>query len=322
MLLIVLAVCLGVFAIALLVLTAVGNRVSRRVGLRLAALDRDFIPTGYEEQPADIRKTQQMLSAIPWLNDWLTRMNLATASSLLLYQSGVTLTLGTLLLTSVAASVFLGYLMYYRTGAFLPALLISVTCLPLPFRLVLRKRRKRLLLLEQQLPEALSMMASALRVGHSLVASLGAVAEESPEPIGGEMRKCFEEQNYGIDLRTSLMNLTKRVPVQDYRIFVAAVLIQKESGGNLAEVLDKVVQTARERFRLKKQVSVHTAQGRMTGWVLSFLPLIIGFAMYLLNPDGMSVLWKRPIGLKMLYSATGMDIVGAMIIRKIVTIRV
>ena len=100
------------------------------------------------------------------------------------------------------------------------------------------------------------------------------------------------------------------------------MLIQKESGGNLAEVLEKVVQTARERFRLKKQVGVHTAQGKMTGWVLSMLPLIIGLFMYMLNPKGMSVLWTNPIGLKMLYIASGMDFVGAMIIRKIVKIQV
>ena len=172
------------------------------------------------------------------------------------------------------------------------------------------------------MPDALGMIASALRVGHSLVASMGAVAQEFREPISGEMRKCFEEQNYGIDLRTTLVNLTRRVPVQDFRIFVAAVLIQKESGGNLAEVLEKVVQTARDRFRLRKQVRVHTAQGRMTGWVLSLLPLIIGLAMYFLNPDGMSVLWKRQTGLKMLCTASAMDIVGALIIRKIVTIDV
>ena len=144
------------------------------------------------------------------------------------------------------------------------------------------------------------------------------MGEESPERIvQRRMRKCFEEQNYGIELRTSLMlNLTRRVPVQDFRIFVAAVLIQKESGGNLAEVLEKVVQTARERFRLTKQVGVHTAQGKMTGWVLSMLPVIIGIFMYMLNPDTMSILWKRPIGLKMLYIAGGMDFVGAMIATK------
>ena len=99
------------------------------------------------------------------------------------------------------------------------------------------------------------------------------------------------------------------------------MLIQKESGGNLAEVLEKVAQTTRERFRLKKQVSVHTAQGRMTGWILSLLPVLLGLGMYLVNPDGMSVLWKRPLGLKMLYTAAGMEVVGALIIRKIVAIR-
>jgi tight adherence protein B len=200
--------------------------------------------------------------------------------------------------------------------------LLSAAFLPLPFLYVRHRRGSRLLKLEQQLPEALGMMVSALRVGHSLAASLGAVAQGSPEPIGGEVRKCFEEQNYGIDMRTSLVNLTVRVPVQDFRIFVAAVLIQKESGGNLAEVLEKVADTTRERFRLKKQVIVHTAQGRLTGWILSLLPVALGFGMYFVNPESMSVLWTRPVGLKMLYTAACMDVVGALIIRKIVNIRV
>jgi tight adherence protein B len=155
-----------------------------------------------------------------------------------------------------------------------------------------------------------------------MIASLGATAQESPEPISGELRKCFEEQNYGLDLRTALANLTDRAPIQDFRIFVAAVMIQKESGGNLAEVLEKVAQTTRERSRLKRQVSVHTAQARMTGWVLSLLPVGLGLCMYFVNPDGMSVLWKHPLGLKMLYAAIGMDIAGGLIIRKIVRVRV
>ena len=232
------------------------------------------------------------------------------------------MSVGTLLVTSIAGFAILGGILFLRLGATLPALLLSAGFLPLPFLYVQRKRTKRLFKLEQQLPEALGMMVSALRVGHSLTASLGAVAQESSEPIASEIRKCFDEQNYGIDLRTALVNLTARVPVQDYRIFVAAVLIQKESGGNLAEVLEKVAATTRERFRLKKQVSVHTAQGRMTGWILSFLPVILGFGMYLMNPDGMSILWKRPVGLKMLYTALCMDVVGGLIIRKIVAIRV
>jgi tight adherence protein B len=322
MLLIVLPIYLGIFAVAALLAMTMGTGTSKRTASRLAALDQEFAPASGEERITDIRKEEKKLSAIPWLNHWLTSMNMASASSLYLYQAGVTLSLGTLVITSIGGFAALGCMLYLRFGATLPALLLSAGFLPLPFLYVQRKRTKRLFKLEQQLPETLGMMVSALKVGHSLIASLGAVAQESPEPIAGELRKCFDEQNYGVDLRTALVSLTERAPIQDFRIFVAAVLIQKESGGNLAEVLDKVAQTTRERFRLKKQVSVHTAQGRMTGWILSFLPIVLGLAMYLLNPDGISVLWKRSIGLKMLYTAVGMDIVGGLIIRKIVAIRV
>jgi tight adherence protein B len=322
MLLIALSICVAIFAVAILAMMTMGTATSKRVTVRLAALDQTFAPTNRGEKATDIRRGAQTLSAIPWLNRWLTGMNLASASSLFLYQAGVTMTLGSLLLTSIAGSAVLGCVLYWRLGATLPALLLSAGFLPLPFLYVRRKRTKRLFKLEQQLPEALGMMVSALRVGHSMMASLGAVAQESSDPIRGEMRKCFDEQNFGIDLRTAFMNLTVRAPIQDFRIFVAAVLIQKESGGNLAEVLEKVAQTTRERFRLKKQVSVHTAQGRMTGWILSLLPVVLGFGMYFMNPDGMSVLWKRPLGLKMLYTAAGMEVVGALIIRKIVAIQV
>ena len=322
MLMMVLAICVGGLAVAVLVATLTGKGASKQVTTRLAALDQEFAPADGEEKSTDIRKAHRRLSAIPWLNHWLTELNLASVSSLYLYQAGVTLTLGTLVLTSIAGFAFLGYVLDLRLGAGLPALLLSAGFLPLPFLYVRHRRAKRLTKLEQQLPEALGMMVSALRVGHSLIASLGAVAQDSREPISGEIRKCFEEQNYGVDLRTALVNLTQRAPIQDFRIFVAAVLIQKESGGNLAEVLEKVAETTRERFRLKKQVSVHTAQGRMTGWILSLLPVGLGFAMYLVNPDGMSILWKSSVGLKLLYTAIGMDIAGALIIRKIVRIRV
>jgi tight adherence protein B len=249
-------------------------------------------------------------------------MNVASAAALFLYQADVKISLGALFLASVTGSALTGYFWYERSGQALAALFLSAVFLPLPLRYVQWKRQKRLFTLEQQLPEAVGMVASALRVGHSLVASLGAVAQECPEPIAGEMRKCFEEQNYGVGLRASMSNLTTRVPVQDFRIFAAAVMVQKESGGNLAEVLDNVARTARERFRLKKQVRVHTTQGIMTGWILSLLPVAIGLVMYLMNPDGMSVLWERETGLRMLYGAMAMDFVGALIIRKIVRIRV
>ena len=151
---------------------------------------------------------------------------------------------------------------------------------------------------------------------------MGMVARECSEPVSSEFRTCFEEQNFGLELKMAMDNLIHRVPLQDLRIVCTAILIQKESGGNLAEVLDKTAHVIRERFRLKREVMTRTAQGRMTGWVLTLLPVILGCALYMVNPDMMSLLWKREIGIKLLYTASGMIIVGGLIIRKIVNMDV
>jgi tight adherence protein B len=147
---------------------------------------------------------------------------------------------------------------------------------------------------------------------------MGLVARECVDPIGAEFKACFEEQNYGLELKTAMDNMVNRVPLQDLRIVSTAILIQKESGGNLAEVLDKTSHVIRERFRLKRQVGVHTAQGRMTGWVLTLLPIVLAFALYWINPDMMSLLWTRAIGVKLLWAASIMIVIGGLIIRKIV----
>jgi tight adherence protein B len=148
------------------------------------------------------------------------------------------------------------------------------------------------------------------------------VARETPEPIGPEFRICFEEQNYGLELRTAMDNLAKRVPLQDVRIVVTAILIQKETGGNLAELLEKCGHVIRERFRLKREIRVKTAQGRLTGLVLALLPLALELIMFLVNPKHVTLLWTHPMGLKMVYTATVMTIVGSLIIRSIVRVRV
>jgi len=168
------------------------------------------------------------------------------------------------------------------------------------------------------LPEALDLMVSALRVGHSFSSAMGLVTRECAEPVGSEFRIAFDEQNFGLDLRSALDNLVGRVPIQDLRMVVTAILIQRESGGNLAEVLEKTAHVIRQRFRLKKQVMVHTAQGRLTGWILTILPIALGIGLYIVNPDTMSLLWKREIGIKLMWAAGGMMVVGTLIIQKIV----
>jgi tight adherence protein B len=151
---------------------------------------------------------------------------------------------------------------------------------------------------------------------------LGLVSREGPDPLGPEFRISFDEQNYGLELRTALENLAARVPIQDLRIVTTAILIQKETGGNLAEVLDKCATMIRERFRLKQEIRTKTAQGRLTGWVLSAMPMFLATMLYLIKPEVISLLWKRPAGLKMLYTGSVMMLVGGLIIRKIVRIRV
>jgi tight adherence protein B len=313
----------GVFSVVALLLVASGTGASQQTKQTLAVLESAlaFEQRNERDEIVDVRK-DDLLSAVPWINRWLLKIEIAPRLRTLLYQANLKWTTGALLLMSAACFVFPAYLIYLRTGTVIFGLLIGVLLGFAPFFYVLHKRRQRFNKFEQELPEALDLMVSALRAGHSLVSALGLVARESIDPIGGEFRICFEEQNYGLELRTAMSNLLGRVPLQDLRIVVTAILIQKESGGNLAEVLDKTAYVIRERFRLKRQIRVHTAQGRLTGWILSFLPVILGVALYLVNPQTMSILWKREIGIKLLYAAGAMTITGALIIRKIVNMDV
>jgi tight adherence protein B len=316
-------VFIGVFVVLTLLLIASGTGASQRTKQTLAvlksALAVDQPRTG--DPIVDIRKSE-LLSAVPWINRWLLKLEIAPSLRILLYQANVKWSAGGLLLMSVACFVFPSYLIYLRTGAVIFAVAIGLIGGGAPIFYVLQKRRQRFDKFEQELPEALDLMVSALRAGHSLVAALDLVAHECQDPIGAEFRICFDEQNYGLELRTAMANLIARVPLQDLKIVVTGILIQKESGGNLAEVLDKTAYVIRERYRLKRQVRIHTAQGRLTGWILSFLPLVLGLALYLINPDTMSLLWRRQIGVKLLYTAAAMTITGALIIRKIVNMDV
>jgi tight adherence protein B len=320
---VVIIVFVGVFAVLALLLFASDSGESTRNRQTLANLESALAtPTlDSRDQRVDIRK-EEVLSAVPWINRWLVKMELTPRLRTLLFQAHLNWTAGRLLLMVLACAIMPGYLIYWRSGSLLLGVLLGALFGYTPFFYVLHKRSSRFNAFEQGLPEALDLMVGALRAGHSLVASLRLVAYESPDPIGGEFRICFDEQNYGLELRTALENMANRMPLQDLRIVSTAILIQKESGGNLAEVLDKVAQIIRDRFRLKRQIRVYTAQGRLTGMILSILPVVLGFLLYLVNPATMSVLWTRPIGLKLLYAAAGMTVVGGLIIRKIVNMEV
>ncbi|MGC2163710.1 MAG: type II secretion system F family protein [Silvibacterium sp.] len=323
MLIVLLIVFLGVFAVAALLLIATGTGASQQTKRTLnvlhAALSTDKPQTS--DPIVNVRK-EELFSAVPMLNRMLLRLEVAPRLRNLLYQANLKWTAGGLILMCITAFIIPSYLLHMRTGSVPLSLLLGILIGASPFFYVLAKRRARFNKFEQQLPEALDLMVSAMRAGHSLNSSLDLVAHEVTDPLGGEFRISFDEQNYGLELKTAMNNLVSRVPLQDLKMVVTAILIQKESGGNLAEVLDKVAYVIRERFRLKRQVRVHTAQGRMTGWILSLLPVVLGVGLYTINPENMSLLWHREIGIKLLYLSGFMTIVGGLIIRHIVNMDV
>ena len=269
----------------------------------------------------DFNKTVT-LSAVPLINEWLTRFELGPHLRAVISQAGLSWTVSTALFSSLVAAMIPAYLVYQRTSQAILSIVIGLVAGCIPTVIILFKRSKRFKAFGEGLPEALDLLVNALRVGHSVNSSLGMIAKESSEPIAGELRLCFEEQNYGLELEAAMENLMTRVPLTDLRMVVTAILIQKQSGGNLAEVLEKAAVVLRERLRLVRQVQVLTAQGRLTGWVLSALPIFLGVALYLVNPKMMSVLWTHPNGIIAMWVAGGMIVVGTILIQKIVRVDV
>ncbi len=323
MILIITVVFFALFAVTMMIGTALRPGPSKKMKQALAILDSALVISAgapCDEVP-DIRR-REVLSSLPWLNRFLTKLDMAPTLRRVLKQGNSSWTVGGLLLRATAAGVFVTYAVYLRCEVLLLAVVLGSIGGSIPFIYVFWKRSKRFGRFEQNLPDALDMIVGALRAGHSLVAAIGIVGREAADPVGPEFRICFDEQNFGMDFRAVMLNLIARTPVQDVRIVVTAMLIQKESGGNLAEILDKVACITRDRYRLKKQIQVHTAQGRLTGWVLALLPVGLGLGLYLFNPTYMSVLWERPIGQKMMYTSAIMTCVGSLIIRSIIRIRV
>lgn len=314
-------VFIGVFALIALPLAAMGPTNSAKQAL--ATLDsaikverRDLLP-----QKLNVRKNE-LLSSIPWLNQKLLKFELTPYLRKLLSQADLDWSAGRLLLFCAAGLVIPTYVLLETTSNTLLAFLTGGLLGILPIAFVLFKRHRRFAAFEKHLPEALDLMVSGLRAGHSLLAAMALVARECAPPVNTEFKICFEEQNYGLEMKEALANLITRIPVQDLMIATTAILIQKESGGNLAEVLDKTAYVIRERFRLKRQIMVHTAQGRFTGLILTLLPIVLGVGIYFVDPGMISILWKRDIGIDLMWAAAGLIVVGGFVIWRIVDIDV
>jgi tight adherence protein B len=192
----------------------------------------------------------------------------------------------------------------------------------LPLAFLWNRRSARMKVFEEQFPEALDLLSRALRAGHAFQTALGMVADELKAPVGPEFKKTFDQQNFGLPLRDALNQLAERVFVLDVKFFVTAVLIQRETGGNLSEILDNLAHVVRERFKIRRQVRVHTAHGRFTAFVLLSLPAVLAIALTMLNPEHMAPLFHEQVGQMSLIIAMVMQAIGFVWIQKVIKIEV
>ncbi len=266
----------------------------------------------------------EMLSSVPALHRVLLRWSWSTRLKEYLQQAGMTIKPAKLILISavlaVGTQVVLGT--FYKSVPLLATIALALVVFILPFAVVAWKRRRRLRQFEERFPEALDLLGRAVRAGHAFTTGLEMIAKDSPEPVAGEFRTAFEEQNFGLPLRDALLNMTERIPLIDVRFFVTALLIQKETGGNLAEILDGLSRVIRERFRIFREVRVRTAQGRLTAGILIALPIFMLIVLSILNPTYVKVLFTDPQGPIVLTIAAVMQIIGSFIIWRIIQIEV
>jgi tight adherence protein B len=240
----------------------------------------------------------------------------------LIEQSGVVVAPSTIILASMMIALVASVvaLAFFKQPFAWP--LAAVAGAMMPWLWLRHRRSSRLKRFEEQFPEALDLLSRAIRAGHAFQTAMGMCADELPVPVGQEFKRSFDQQNFGLPLKDVLHEMTERVPILDVKFFVTAVLIQRETGGNLAEILDNLAHVVRERFKILRQVRVHTAHGRFTGYVLMALPAVLGIVLNFINPEHMNLLFREPMGQMMILGAIVMQTVGYVWIRKVIKIEV
>ncbi len=295
------------------------NAQARLIKERLAN-ERKAPELAAEEELALLRDEQ--LSQIPALDTLLRRSARVTDIQKMLAQAGMSLRAGNFLGLSALAGVaatFLAYALSKRVEVAWVALLVGFV---LPYSYVSYRRNKRFEKFEELFPEAIDTLARAVRAGHAFTTALEMITDEVSEPVASEFRQLYEEQKFGMPVRDALINLTERMPLVDLKFFVTAVMLQRETGGNLAEILDNLSYVIRERFKIQRQVRVYTAQGRLTMALLMGMPPIIVAVMLVLNPGFIRPLFSDPIGHTLLVAGICLQTIGYFVIRKIIRIQV
>ena len=295
------------------------SKTDKQIHSRLASLDPKRGLAG-DDEPGVLRDVT--FSKIPALDKFLRGNRLATGLCLLIEQGGLQWTIGrvvfsTLVMICVGALLGNWWIAPGLLG-WAPGLALGVA----PYLFLLQKRKRRFRRIGEQLPEAIDLMSSGLRAGQALPSTIETVAKEAADPLASEFRRAAVEQSFGLPFRDSMLNLRSRVPVPDLQFLVAAILVQKETGGNLAHILDKTSRMIRERMRVAGEMRIRTAQGRITGWALCLLPFVMFIGMNVLHPGYGRVLFENPLGRKMLTYAAVLMVIGVFLIRRIVSVRI
>ena len=295
------------------------NARARLLRERLAAVRK-----AAERQPDEELELlrDEVLSEIPALDNLLRRSERVSNLQVFLSQADLSMRAGNMLLLSFGSAIFLALIMRIASGSMAFAFVGLLLGAIVPYSYVSFRRGRRFKKFEELFPQAIDTLARAVRAGHALTTALELISNEITEPVASEFRKLFEEQKFGLPMRDALINLTERMPLVDVKFFVTAVMIQRETGGNLAEILDNLSYVIRERFKIQRQVRVFTAQGRMTMLLLMLLPPIIVTTMLFLNPGFIRPLFTDPIGHTFVVVGIILQTVGYFVIRRIIQIQV
>jgi len=274
-----------------------------------------------DEETPDLIKREN-LSDIALLEIILRRFKPAQSLRKLLSQADLDWTVGRVFTGTLAALIIVPAIVSYFLPNIVLEIVAGVIAAAAIYIYIFVKRSFRFARFDELLPEAIDLITRALRAGHSINAAIEMVSREIPNPVGIEFRRTFEEQNFGLPMREAMTNLAARVPIPDLQFLVTAILVQKETGGNLVEILEKTATVLRERLRLKGQLAIYTAQGRLTGWILAGMPFFIFIGMSFLNPKYARILIEDPLGRILIYVGLTLMFIGGFIIRKIVDVKV
>jgi tight adherence protein B len=259
---------------------------------------------------------------LPGIDRLVARTTYGSSLSHIIEQSGMRTSPGGIVGMGIALGASVAFLSMILVRQWYVAPVLGLLAASGPYLFLLYRRSARMKVFEEKFPEALDLLSRALRAGHAFQTALGMVGDELKEPVGPEFKKTFDQQNFGLPLREALNQLADRIPVLDVRFFVTAVLIQRETGGNLSEILDNLAYVVRERFKIRRQVRVHTAHGRFTAFVLLSLPAALAVALSMLNPEHMAPLFRERMGQMALLTAMVMQAIGFVWIRKVIKIEV